>query len=44
MSQKSLIQILKSEGPKTDPWCKPDNTIKGEDSITEKRAYDLSVS
>jgi hypothetical protein len=39
-SHKSLIQIWKSRGPKTDPWGTPGSMKKGNESISEKRTKD----
>jgi hypothetical protein len=36
-SHRSLIKILKSTGPKTDPCGTPNRTTKGEENRSEKR-------
>jgi hypothetical protein len=38
---KSLMNILKSRGPKTDPCGTPDGITKGDKRVLETRTLDL---
>jgi hypothetical protein len=38
--QRSLINILKRNGPRTEHWGTPDVTLKGRDRLPNKRTRD----
>jgi hypothetical protein len=40
---KSLMNILKSRGPNTDPCKTPDGITKGDERILETRTWDLPL-
>jgi hypothetical protein len=40
MSYKSLIQILRSKGPKSDLSSTPESMTKGDESIRDERTQD----